>query len=143
MSMYATFRTDAEAEKNGVYLDYGSFRIRVARAGGGNKRFAKVLEAKTKPYRRAIQTETMDHERAQDLLREVYAEAIVLGWETKVAGEWRAGIEAPAGGDLLPVTKENVLATFRALPELFADVQDQSSKIALYRASTQDADAGN
>ena len=63
MSMYDAFGTDKDLEKTGIYLEYETFRIKVARAGGGNKRFAKMLEAHTRPYRRAMQTETLGNDR--------------------------------------------------------------------------------
>lgn len=142
MSMYELFKTDTNLETNGIVIDYGSFRVTIARAGGANKRFAKTLDVKTKPYRRAIQTETMDNERGLDILREVYSEAVVLNWEVKDGDGWRQGIEGP-DGDILPFTKENVLATFRALPDLFHDLQEQAGKAALFRQSIREAEAGN
>lgn len=148
MSMYKTFKTDDSLEKTGIFLDYGEFRVTIARAGGSNKRFAKVLEAKTKPYRRAIQTEMMDQERGATLLREVYAEAVVLNWEVRDGEDkdgnpkWRVGIELP-DGTIGAFTKENVLLTFNNLPDLFSDIQEQAGKAALFRASIQEAEAGN
>ena len=113
--LYGQFKTDEQLEKNGVEVDYGDFKITLARAGGANKKFAKLLEAKTKPFKRAIQTETIDPERALDILREVYSEAVILKWETKVDGKWKAGIESP-DGELLPSKPENIYNTIKALP---------------------------
>lgn len=142
MPLYQQFKTDGGLEKNGIVLDYGDFRVTIARAGGANKRFARSLEARTRPYRRAIQTETMDPERAVELLREVYAESVILRWETQVEGEWKSGIEAP-DGTLQPFSKENVLRTLNDLPDLFQDIQDQASKAALFRETLREDDAGN
>lgn len=143
MSMYKQFQTDENLEKKGIVIDYGDFRITIARAGGANKKFARVLEAKTKPYRRAIQTETMDNDRAMELLRETYAEAVILNWETKVEGEWNVGIENPDGEELLPFSGDSVLQTLQALPDLFLDLQQQAGKVALFRQSIIEDDAGN
>lgn len=152
-SMYEQFKTDAELERNGVEIDYGDFRVTVARAGGANKRFARVLESKSKPYRRAIQTETMNLELSIGLLREVYAEAIILRWETKVNEEWLIGIEPPPDVDLeaveltneglLAFTRDNIVEVFTLLPDLFQDLQEQAQKIAMYRSHILDIDAGN
>jgi hypothetical protein len=141
--MYAQFKTDGDLEAAGIVLDYGLFRVTVGRAGGSNKRFERVLEAKTKPFRRAIQTDTMDNKRGAEILREVYAEAVVLNWEVKQEdGSWAQGIEAE-DGSLLPFSKDNVLATFNALPDLFADIQEQAGKVALFRAAVREAEGGN
>lgn len=143
MSMYRQFQTDGDLETKGIVLDYGDFRITVARAGGANKKFARILERTTKPHRRAIQTELMDNDLARSVLRQVYAEAVVLDWETKVDGKLKKGIESADGGDLLLVTSANIVATFEALPDLFTDVQEQASKVALFRQEILEEDAGN
>ncbi len=144
MSMYGLFKTDVNLEKKGIIIDYGEFRVTIARAGGGNKKFAKLLEGKTKPYRRAIQTETMDSELAMGVLQKVYVDAVILNWETKNEdGEWEVGIEAPEGGPLLPFTSENILETFASLPDLFTDLQEQANKVALFRKEIMETDAGN
>lgn len=133
MSMYDKFKTDENREVNGIILDYGDFRVRVARAGGQNKRYAKVLEAKSRPYQRAIQTETINFELQLSILREVYAESVILKWETLVGGDWKEGIEGE-DGKLLPVTVPNLVATFEALPDLFSDIRAQADRQALFRA---------
>lgn len=143
MSMYKQFKTNPVLEKSGIVLDYGDYRITVARAGGANKRYLKVLDARTKPYRRAIQMETMDPERAAAIFKQVYAETIVINWETKVDGEWHEGIESPTGGDLLPVTIENIVSTFNELNDLFMDVREQAEKSVLFRQSIQEEEGKN
>jgi hypothetical protein len=141
--MYAQFKTDAAMESGGVWLDYGDFKLKIARAGGANKKFQKVLEARTKPFRRAMQTETMNNDKAMEILRGVYAETIVLAWETKVDGEFKSGIENPEGGDLLPYNSANVTEVFNTLPDLFADIQEQSNKVAIFREELLESDSGN
>ena len=142
MSMYGQFKTDSTLESKGIILDYGEFRITVARAGGANKKFAKLAEAKTKPFKRAIQTETMDNEKSMAIVREIYAEAVILNWETKVEKKFKPGIEGE-DGKVLPFNKKNVILTLTNLPDLFADIQEQATKSALYRESIRETDAKN
>ena len=141
--MYEQFATDISLETEGVEIDYGPMMITIARAGGSNKRYARVLEAKTKPHRRAIQTETMDMERAGVLHMETYAETIILKWETKVDGEFKVGIENPNGGTLLPVNVTNIVSTLKALPDLWLDLRTQATGAALFRETIMEDDAGN
>lgn len=163
MSMFKQFQTDTSLEREGVDLNYGDFIVKVSRAGGNNKRFAKVFEDKMKPVRRAVQTETLDPKRAEIILHETFAEAVVMGWSTRVEADSKGkpvepvrlvadgdvpnsvfvqGIEGP-DGSLLPYTVENVVATFKALPELFNDIREQASKMSLFRQEAQADDAGN
>lgn len=135
MSFYNTFKTDADLEAGaGVDLDYGEAgTITIHRAGGDNKKFSKVLAAKMKPYRRQLQNGTMDDEVAERLMAEVYAEAVIIGWE---------GVKDEKG-KTLPYSKENVVKLLTDLPELFKDIQDQASTIANFRKEEIEAEAKN
>ena len=143
MGMYDQFGTDKDMEKNGITIDYGDFRVRIARAGGSNQKYARVVEQLTKPYRRAIQTETLSNDISMELLHRAYARAVILNWETKVDEEFQPGIENPDGGELLTVTEENLVRIFQDLPDLFADIRSQAEKAGLFRKEIQEQDAGN
>jgi hypothetical protein len=139
MSLYSQFKTDGSLEKEGILLEYGTtpddkpITIRIARAGGANSAYTKRMEAKVKPYRRQIQNETMEAALIDRILKEVYAETVVLGWEN-VQDE---------AGKVLPFTVENCIKVFTDLPDLFKDVQEQSQRAALFRADVLEADAKN
>ena len=148
-SMYKQFSTDAKLEKDGVWLDYDLFRIKIARAGGDNSDFAKTLEKHAKPHRRAMETETLSEPLARKMMYTVYAEAVVLDWTVKQEPEEKGddpvyvrGIEGP-DGELLEFNKENVIKTFAALHDLFHDVQIQATKTSNFRVEEQEADAKN
>ena len=132
-SPYALFSTSPALETDGITLDYGAFRIRIARAGGANRKFQQVLEAKLKPHRRQIQTETLADEVAHRLIVDAYAEAVLLGWD---------GV-ADAEGQPLPFTRENAIRLMTDLPDLFRDVQEQATKAALFRRQAEAADEKN
>jgi hypothetical protein len=141
-TMYEMFATDEDAESAGIYIDYGDFRVKLARAGGRNRDFARVLNLKTKPYKRAIQTETMDNKVAERIMLEVYAETVIRGWETQVDGEWVSGLTNKEG-ELIPFNQENVRKALTDLPDLFADLQSQAQDATLYRETILEADSGN
>jgi len=141
--MYKQFATDKELEKKGIVLDYGQFRVTVARAGSANHKFVRTHEILTKPVRRLIEQEILPVEKEREISRQLYAKAVVLNWEVKDDKEkWKQGIEAP-DGSILPYTEENVINTFAALPDLFADIQIQSNKMQLFRVADREADAKN
>ncbi len=149
MTMYDQLQTDPALETKGVEVDYGSFRVTLARAGGANKKYEKLLDVRSKPHRRAMKTETMDNEVAIGIMREVYADAIILHWEAKNAkGKWEVGIEAkPKKGDtaikLVPFTRDNALQAMIDLPELLIWFKEDAEKLALYLFQDQEADTGN
>ena len=139
MSLYKQVETDREVEKTGIVLDYGMnskkqpIQIRIARAGGANERYSKLLELRTKPYRRQIQNETLDNAVAEKITKEVYAKAVVLGW---------SGVEDENGKEL-EFSFENCMKLFDDLPDLWTDIQQQSTKAALFRADILEQDAKN
>lgn len=141
MSIYKTFQTSKDMERDGIWLDYGlldedvtkPIRIKVARSGGSNQNFAKALETKTKPHRRSIQTETIDTKIVEKLLMETFVDSVILDW-TNVSDK---------DGNVLPFTRENVILVMTDLPDLFADIREQSAKAVLYRQEILDVDAKN
>ena len=139
MSLYSQFKTDEDLERKGVLLEYGltedgkPIRIRVARAGGSNRQYDKRMEAEVKPYRRMIQNETIEAAVVTRILRKVYAETVVLGWEN---------VQDETGKDM-PFNVDNCIKLFEDLPDLFRDLQEQAQKAALFRQEVREADAKN
>jgi len=147
MGAYDSFAVNTDLEQKGVVIDYEKFRVTIARAGGSNKRYQKALEKVSRPFQRAMQTETMSNPKAEDLLKQAYATEVVLNWEVPApGGKWKKGIADPDGGTkVLPFTAENVLKILRddRLGDLWLDLKSQAGKGAIFRASLAEAQAGN
>ena len=139
MNIYKKFRTDEKLETKGIELNYGDnskglpILIRIARAGGDNIQFTKTLEKRTKPFRRQLQLDTMDEKVAKKLMLEVYADSVILGW---------SGVEDADNNDI-PFTRENCIKVMTDLPDLFADIQEQAGKAALFRIEVLEEDSKN
>lgn len=141
--VYAGFLTSKLEEEKGKWLEFGALRVRVARSGGSNKRFKLLLEAKTRPYQRAIKNDMMDNAVAERIMREVFAETIVTGWETKDAsGEFKKEVLF-LDGTRGPAVVANFIRAFEEIPELFNEVQLQAGSLANFRDAVMDANAGN
>lgn len=142
MSMYSQFATDKTLEKTGVWLDYGDFRILVARAGGSNTKYEKVLEAASRPHRRGLATGTISLKVLRGVLISVYAKAVVLDWNVKVDGNWVQGIHRP-DESVGEFSEAAVVEAFTALPDLFSDVQSQAEQVSIFRPELLEEDAKN
>jgi hypothetical protein len=150
MDFYQMYETDKDKEKNGVpylFAD-GMLRITLARAGGGNTKFARILAANSKPYKRAIQNEQISDEKANDLMMKTYAEAVVTNWETEVAEEdgakvFKKGIRLKGQDELQPVNIENIVAVWKMLPDLFSDIMAEASKLSNYMTYQREEDTKN
>jgi len=147
---YGSFRSDLAAEQQGLTLDYGPFRVTIARAGGANKSYERIMTALTKPYTRAIQTETLEPRISTAIMQEAMAKAVILNWEVLVGDDpekddsWKQGIEDPETGDILDFTWENVFATLKhpEIQNLYQDLRVQSGKEALF-LQTRREEEGN
>lgn len=141
--LFKAFQTDKNFEKQGITIEYPGARIKVARAGGANANFAKVLERLTRPYKRAIANDTIDPETSTQIMRECYAQAVVMRWESqKEDGEWVDGV-MNVDGDIIPATIDNIVQIFKDLPDLFIDLQQQAGKAALFLKDIDLEDAKN
>lgn len=158
--MYKQFKTDEALEKKGVWLDYGTFRVLVARSGGSNTKFQKILDTLTKPYKRQLEAESLPEAKGAEIMRLAFTRAIILGWEVAVDADgvpieaeedlptdweertFKPGLHAP-DGSLIAYNEENVVAALKALPDLFIDIRQQSGRAALFREDIREAEAGN
>lgn len=153
MSVRKIFKTDDRLETKGIVIEYGTAtRIRIARAGGANKKFARLLEQRTKHLRRALAVGAgVENEQALAILIGVYADSVVLNWEENVGTpdepNWKQGISpedvGQEGTDLVPFTPENVANAFRFQKDLFIDIQAQASSHALFKEEVDQAQLGN
>lgn len=138
------FRMDKAAEERGIWVDIDGTKFKVARAGGANKAFAKLLEKLTRPHRRAIQMEVLSPEIGESILHQAYAKCAIIAWDGVdesdiLEGEIEDGKEYPA----LPFSAENCIALFKAQPDLFAELRAIADNAAYYRQSALEGDLGN
>lgn len=147
--MYSQFTTNKNAEMDGIFLDFGDFRVKVRRAGGANKEYTKVLAEITNPYQRALKLGTVDDEQARGFFHEAYARAVVLDWQYKTGQEgdegesWASGMENPATGQIVDVSPEVIVATFKMLPDLFFEIQEAASSMRNFRTESDKAAVKN
>lgn len=134
MGTFTTFKNDEALEQSGIILDYGSAgKFTVARAGGANKAFTRKLKRLTQPYRRAIQNNTMDDKVAEAVLMKAFVDTCLLGWEGVTGSD----------GEPLEFNRENAMMLLEALPELWAELREDSQNSSMYRQEIREADSGN
>lgn len=122
------FGTDKTKEMEGVKVTFGALTFYIARAGGANKEFAKVLEEKTRPYRRMIVNEVMPDETAEQLLKETYAETIVKR------------LADPSAPDVM-LTPAEIVAEFNNDEygeEFYRFVRDEAQRVANFKTAERE-----
>lgn len=133
-SIYSVFANDTSREQQGVTINLGETgSIQVARAGGSNVRFEKRLAELTKDHRRAIQNGLMDEKQAKQILAQVFAETVVIGWSNLT----------DQAGQPLPFTVDNAKKLLVDLPDLFTLIQQTAQDQTLFRQELLEGDAKN
>lgn len=144
-SLFSTFSADPELERDGVILDFGDFRFRVARAGGSNKRFQAAVRRILDPHKRAIDLEVLADEKSRELVAECFAEAVILGWETKFVDAdgvetWRP-VVIDSTGQEIEFSKANCKRVLLELPDLFDTLRAEATKLSNFNLARREAHA--
>lgn len=126
------FETSASLEQEGVWLDFGSYRVKVARAGGANKRYTALIDVRMRPHRRQIEKGTLGEEFGKKLIMDCFAETVVLDWEGMVDSDRVTP---------LPFSADNVKMIFTALPNFYEEIMAACTDIANFRSESLEQDA--
>lgn len=145
-SLRNALKTSTVLEREGVFLERGNTRVRLRRAGGSNTAFNFAMAKIMKDHGRALQNGLISDEAAMKLLHRVFAEHVVLTWETDTSDDdkvqnWESGIET-ADGSLAPVTVDNIVAYWIDVPDWFNEVKSFSEDLQYYREALLSQIAG-
>lgn len=145
MNPYEIFQVNNERENDrGITLEYPvkgddskGFRIRIVHAGDTNPAYRDAVRARLKPMTFRIQQDLVSDEELELVLAPVYADKIIKSWEVLEDGKWVPGIYGP-NADIIPVTKENIVNTFKLAPRLFKDIRKQAESISSFKLEERD-----
>lgn len=147
MSLRKTFKTDHVAETEGVWLDVAvndhngkPIRVKLSRMSSSNKRYTAELNKVTKPHQSAIQNDSMDNELARKMLRQVFVNTILLDWDNLPKSDLTGN---PADVEPLEFTRENALALFDEMPDLYDDWESRAMKASVFREAEREVATGN
>lgn len=143
---YAAYRNDPALETGGVWMEEPYFRVKVRRAGGANKRFAKTQERILKPVRRLAEQGNLPDDIARQKMAEIYTEAIIVAWETRddpMSTEWVTDtIYDPDQGEVVEYDEDVGRRALLAAPEFFDLMVGITTTANNYREQL-DSDLGN
>lgn len=140
MSLYSQYATNQDKESTGATIEVGVndddnsvISFVVARMGGANKAYQKALEEATRPYRRQIQQGTLSESISEDILKRVFCKTILKGW-SNVRDQFN---------EVLPFNQDTAYKLMTELPELYRELSEQASDIALFRDEQLKEEAKN
>ena len=125
--------TDGIIELKGVDLSFGKGRfITIARAGGSNQAFKFYSANKFKSHNKEMKRGELDEAVAEATMHDIYASKVVIGWK---------GWTGDNGKDI-PFTVKNCIALFKASPEIYRIVYEESQNLDNFRKE-EVAESGN
>ena len=124
MSVYDRYATDAQVEVEGVYHTFdGGFKLRIARAGGGNRNYIKAIAERAEEFRNKKRAELVE----AGTMADIYAEAIITDVEDP-DGEF-----VGQDGEPIKVGSPQMAKLLRDLPELFLEIQRYATDRRYYK----------
>jgi hypothetical protein len=147
MGLRNNYRTDRAAEVEGVWIDVDindhnrePIAVKLSRMGQTNKAYTKALEERTRPHTAAIQNETLDNDLGRDIMRGVFVDTVLLDWKNLPKSELTGNDDDK---DDLPFNRENAIALFDELPDLYDILEAHARKAANFRNAARDKTAKN
>lgn len=144
-NLYEIFETNADEEVSGVWQDFGSARIKLARAGGRNTTYAKTFAKVMKRYNK-VNYESLKDEEADLIIAEVFAKAVIKAWEIKNEfDQWESGLILKVDGEFTKVefNVKNVTQCLIDLPDLFSKLREFANEMKTFQAQVEEEQLGN
>ena len=142
-SIYEMYATDHQREVEGFWHPVSEkISFKLARAGGANMTYTQVLEAKTRPHRREVDSLNTDTDKKvrqstldllNRLMRESFAEAVIQDWKGVTDEKGKKLVFSPAAATKL----------LTDLPDLFIELREVAAKQANFRHEDIKDDVGN
>ena len=137
LSIYEMYETDMVREVEGFWYKVSKkISVKMARAGGANLEFSKEMELKTRPHRKrggAFEGDNVDIELATELMKEAFADKIILDWKGMTNKESKKIAYSPAAARKLLID----------LPDLYIELRDAAGAASNFRIEEIKDDVGN
>jgi hypothetical protein len=144
MSLTKLYAANKKAETSGIELKIGTDAdapvFVIARASRTNPRYQRMVEAKTKPIRRQLESKTLPPKVAEQIFMEVFCETVLLGWRNVPKSDV-TGDEKDTG--YADFNKENAIALMTRLPQLYDELSAESTDFSNFREAALEDEAKN
>jgi hypothetical protein len=142
-NLFAMYGSDKNLETKGKWIvlgpDENATAFLIARAGGANTKFSKLLAEKLRPWQKLIQHNA--RKPTQEVLdiitkmqKETFVEACLLDWRN---------VRIEESGENVPYSPEAAFKLFDQLPDLFLDLFNQADQVQTFQHDSLEDEAGN
>lgn len=135
--LYDAYKTDKDAEQNGVWTDpEAGVSFKLARMGGANSKYQRALAQAMKPHMREAQLGLLEESVADPIMQKVFIETVLLGWKSyDDEGKEKDGVIDGPDGQPLSFSKDNAKKLFSDLPDLYMRLREYASSYANFRSA--------
>lgn len=138
MSLRKIYGTNKAKEVSGVRLEVGMndyngkpIFITVSRMSRNNQKYQQAFSDKFDPHMAAIQADALGETMARKLTRELFADEILHNVENLPLSDLTGNDED--NDKVMEYTRDNVLALFEELPEVYDDWEARAKKASNFR----------
>lgn len=138
-SIYEAFKTDATAENEGQWFNYGpgpsgkDQRFLLARMSRSNRRYMAGIQRLHSEYGRQVDAGTIADEVAYPALLRIFCTTVLLDWEG-ICGE---------SGEELAYSSDAAVMLLTELPDLYQELQSLAQARENFLQQQKEDDAGN
>lgn len=146
MGLSKQFETNANLEVNGVPVTVGDANpdgsfvtFILARAGKSNKNYQKALTRAAAPFSRQLRM-NIEVPQLEEAYKAVFCDVVLRGWSNVPKADVTGNKE---DSGYIEFNKQNAMALFNRLPELYEFLQEQASSASLFLEANREEDAKN
>ena len=143
--LYEIFGTEANLETEGIWQDFGTTRIKLARSGGKNTTYLKTFKSVMKRYNK-VNIDALSDEDQDIIMAEIFAKGVIKAWEIKdEKGKWKSGIILLKDGkkEVVPFNIDSAKQCLLDLPDLFSTLRKSADDIKTYQKEVEEEQLKN
>lgn len=143
--LYDIFGTEENFEVNGIWQDFGSTRIKLARSGGKNTAYLKAFKRVMKRYNK-VNIEALSDKDQDMIMAEIFANSVIKAWEIKDEKDnWKSGIILLKDGkkEIVSFNIDNAKQCLIDLPDLFSVLRSTADNIKTFQKEAEEEQLKN
>lgn len=145
MNPFDLFETNEDEEIGGVWQNFGSFKVLLARSGGNNTNYFKELQFEAKKAGVAT-VDALEPKEFEEIYLNVFVKSVIKDHQVKnEAGNWEQGVYIKEDNQvkIVPYTNKNMKTCLKQLPEYFKKLQKWSDDYKTFQNKIEEEQEKN
>lgn len=149
MNLFEMYETNKTEEVDGKWFTEGPARVKLARMGGKNTKYFKMVETIGKKYNISSEniSDKKNKDKAETMMLEVFVKAIVKDWQTlNEDDEWVDGIvvrDSKGKVSIEPYASKHAIKLLEVLPDFYNKLNAHASGMKSFLIAQEEEDLKN